>query len=202
MKVSLASLPEGDAYTDVRASITQRIDTLRKQASKAKPVGAQLDACKAAINRARKRTEEAEELIALMQAVRDEAAEETSRLCKELVEIQSRVPQEADVDKSDSSIDAMNKALATVLGEMKTGGVAPAVVGEAEALMAKLSAGIERVAELAREAARTQNMGDIQQSVGDPPAEPPVKVRLLNKTSEKDYVSKGFTVATSATPTG
>ena len=175
---------------------------LRKQASKSKPVGAQLDACKAAITRARKRSEEAEELIAQLQVVRAEAVEETNRLCKELADIQSRVPQVAKLNSSDSSIDAMNKALATVLSEMKTGGVAPTVVDEAEALMAKLSVGIERVAELAKEAARTQNVGGLQQPVGDPPAEPPVKVRLLNKTSEQDYAAKGFLVTSSAAPSG
>lgn len=217
LKASLAALPPGDACADVRASITQRIEELRKQASRTKPVGAQLDACKAAISRARKRREEAEDLIALSQVVRAEAQEEEERLCQELAEIQARVPHEAHVQSGSvpmSSIDVMNQALAKVLSEMKIGGVAPLVVGEAELLMSKLSEGIERVAVLAKEAARSQcamnpdfiaarpaasphSGGPMEGSPApgtSPSDEPPAKHRLLSKTAERDYVTRGFQV--------
>ena len=192
LRQSLASLPQGSHMDSSRAAIQARITELNKQI---RPQGAQLDTCRDAIARARRRREEADEIIALTQAVRQQAIAEEEKLKDDLCKLSAAV---LPSDAQPNSVTSMNASLAKVLSDMRegqaAGKVAPEAIAEAEKLMSTLSQGIEQISLLAREAAvgqvgmtadSTTGRERPPQSAGDSPIqEPPLaRVRLNTKTS-------------------
>ena len=170
IKASLESLPEGPMYEEVRRGLQERLQCLRREASKTRRIGTQIDECQAAIERAQKRKKEAEELLTLTELVREEAAQEEERLMGEMHALQSRMPNEAGHqtggEQPESSLVTMNEALAKVLVEMRASqNVDAAVVSETEGLMAQLSLGIERVAALAQQAVANSGFVNNQQAL-------------------------------------
>ena len=110
-------------YEEARRSLQGRLLSLRRETSKSKRIGTQIDECHAAIERAQKRRKEAEELLTLTELLREEAAHDEERLLGEMQELQSQIPTEAGPptggEQPVSSLDTMNKVLSMVLMEMQ-----------------------------------------------------------------------------------
>ena len=82
-----------------------------------KPLGARLDDCEAAVGRAAKRRQEAEDIIKIAEVMRRNAADEGDKLKAELLQLQSSAAEKTGVPED--SIAQMNESLAKVLSEMK-----------------------------------------------------------------------------------
>ena len=123
-----------------------------------RPLGARLVDCEAAVGRAAKRRQEAEDIIKIAEVVRRNAADEENKLKAELLQLQSSA-----AEKTGGSEDWI--AQVRVLSEMKGCQFVEAhAVAEAEKLMESLSVGLSRVAQLARHAAESQMK--VEMSVG------------------------------------
>ena len=130
-----------------------------------KPLGARLDDCEAAVGRAAKRRQEAEDIIKIAEVMRRNAADEGDKLKAELLQLQSSAAEKTGVPED--SIAQMNESLAKVLSEMKGSQfVESHAVAEAEKLMESLFVGLFRVAQLARDAPASQM--NVEMSAGTP----------------------------------
>ena len=130
-----------------------------------KPLGARLDDCEAAVGRAAKRRQEAEDIIKIAEVVRRSAEDEENQLKAELLQLQSSAAEKSG--GSEDSIAQMNASLARDLSEMKGSQFVEAhAVADAEKLMESLSVGLSRVAQLARHAVESQMKVEI--SMGTP----------------------------------
>ena len=125
------------------------------EATRMKPLGARLDDCEAAVGRAAKRRQEAEDIIKIAEVVRRNAEDEENKLKAEVLQLQSSAAEKTY--GSEDSIAQMNASLAKVLSEMKWSQFVEAhAIAEAEKLMESLSVGLSRVAQSARQAAESQ----------------------------------------------
>ena len=106
-----------------------------------KPLGARLDDCEAAVGRAAKRRQEAEDLSKFAEVVRRNAADEENKLKAELLLLQSSASEKTG--GSEDSIAQMNASLVRVLSEMKVSQFVEAhAFAEVEKLMESLSLGL------------------------------------------------------------
>ena len=80
-----------------------------------KPLGARLNDCEAAVGRAAKRRQEAEDITKIAEVVRRNAADEENKLKAELLQLQSSAVEKTS--GSEDSIAQMNASLARVLSE-------------------------------------------------------------------------------------
>ena len=158
-KLTLENLPKDDSYDDVRAVLVDEHRDAVLDATRMKPD------CEAAVGRAAKRRQEAEDIIKIAEVVRRNAADEENHLKAELLQLQSSAAEKTG--GSEDSIAQVGAFLAKVLSEMKGSQFVEAhAVAEAAKLMESLSVGLSRVAQLARHAAESQMKVEI--SVGTP----------------------------------
>ena len=115
---------------------------------------ARLDDCEAAVGRAAKRRQEAEDIIKIAEVVRRSAEDEENKLKADLLQLQSSASEKTG--GSEDSIAQMNASLVRVLSETNGRFVESHAVAEAEKLLESLSVGLSRVAQLARHAAESQ----------------------------------------------
>ena len=85
------------SYHQQRKGIADRMTALKKKQVKSKPMGVQLDSCKQALERAKKRRANCEEIILAAQATEHEAVQERMRLEAELLSRASTVGKESQV---------------------------------------------------------------------------------------------------------
>ncbi|CAK0837731.1 unnamed protein product [Prorocentrum cordatum] len=126
---ALANLPPGPEYASARAELTKAAQAARMKTVKSKPLGAQLDSCKGAIDA----------MADKLQLARATATQEQERLQAELAELQKNAAQQPS---QPNSIEAMTSVLDDVLKEMSVGFVDPQHVAQAKGLMQQLVTGI------------------------------------------------------------
>ena len=147
--------PKDDSYDDARAVLVDKHRDAVLEATRMKPLGARLDDFEAAVGRAAKRHQEAEDVIKIAKVVRRNAEDEENKLKAELLQLQSSAAEKTG--GSEDSIAQVSAYLVRVLSEMKgSQSVEAHAVAEAEKLMESLSVGLSRVAQLARDAAESQ----------------------------------------------
>ena len=74
------------------------------EATRMKPLGARLDDCEAAVGRAAKRRQEAEDIIKIADVVTRNAADEEDKLKAELLQLQSSAAEKTGLDRSSECI--------------------------------------------------------------------------------------------------
>ena len=165
LEKAIAALPEGQLYDGTRAQLRDNITALKMKICQSKPLGAQVDSCKAAMARARKRMEAAHDVIQKASVAHNEAEQEYQRLMNEMTALELQMPgaQQQQQQEPKDSITTMNDVLGNVLDEMKASThVNPEHVKEAEAVMINLVAGMGKVSELARIAAAQRMKCDVE----------------------------------------
>ncbi|CAK0793594.1 unnamed protein product [Prorocentrum cordatum] len=147
---ALANLPPGPEYASARAELTKAAQAARMKIVKSKPLGAQLDSCKGALDRRTKRISEIDAMADKLQLARATATQEQERLQAELAELQKNAAQQPS---QPNSIEAMTSVLDDVLKEMSVGFVDPQHVAQAKGLMQQLVTGIQSIAAQAQQTA-------------------------------------------------
>jgi hypothetical protein len=149
---SLATMPLGDVFLEVRESVGNKIQERKKLLVKSKPIGAQVDACRELVSRCLARKEQARVAVELAQHTHALAEAETTAAQKELATLESELAQaehrDIPVQDQPSSLEGLPCSMTRVLAEMWGGGAVPdSVVTEAEIHMTKLMTGIQSIVE-------------------------------------------------------
>ena len=150
LEKAIVSLPEGSSYDGTREQLRGNIAALKMKISRSKPLGAQLDSCKAAMARAQKRMQDANEVIQKASVARDEAEKEHQRLAAEMTALELQMPSAQPLQEPKDSIAGLNHALAKMLEELKTSSYVDSEdVKRAEALTQQLTVGLAQIAQMA-----------------------------------------------------
>ena len=180
LESALAQILAGDAFNASRSALNSQITELKRSITRSKPVGVQLDSCRAAISRAEKRRQIALDAITKAQVDLQEADVQIGDLQKDLADLEANVLSQPSCDSSAAahvdSIQGMASALQKVLGEMQLSGAVPSeTVSQAEQYMKSLMAGVQAIAVVAQNNAALQmpatdefaECGDAEGIVGD-----------------------------------
>lgn len=147
---ALAQLPLGPVFEVARGSITQQLAELKQSITKSKPMGAQLDSCRSAIERAQRRKASAVEAMDKARVEQMQAESDILRLNSELSALETQVEQQAGArqpGQQASSVQCMATALNVALADMKSSAHIPrSTIAEAEDHMAALLTGIQTIA--------------------------------------------------------
>ena len=157
---ALAQVPTGEAFAATRDVITSQIADLKKNITRSKPMGAQLDSCKAAIERATKRKQNALEAAEKAHKDLQEAENQIEYLQKDLIDLEAQVANHHNQDTIQQnvaqvdSVQSMADALQKVLIEMNASPTVPQeTVAQAGQYMTALMSGIQNIANTAQQAA-------------------------------------------------
>ena len=158
LEQTLRTIPNGLHFDDLRGNIKAQIQELKREITKSRPLGAQVDTCKSAMDRAERRKSEALDAMAAAKLQIEEADAEITRLQEELKDLQSMVQAHpsahADAEDGGDCMEVMVSAMQRVMEEMRSSGrVAPQLIAQAEKDAEKLTNGIGAIAALARTAA-------------------------------------------------
>ncbi|CAE8624844.1 unnamed protein product [Polarella glacialis] len=156
LEAAFAVVPQGDSFDSIRKEITDKISFVKRSVTQSKPVGAQLDSCRSAAQRAESRKANAEAAIAAAQKQWEEAEADHMRLVIELSQLESQVaPSQPTLPAN--SVETMVSALTNVLADMKSSAaVSPELIADAENHMALLLSGIQEIARMAQTTAAAQ----------------------------------------------
>jgi hypothetical protein len=151
---ALEALPQTDEFARERVMLEARAEEAKTKIRDAKPIGARIDGCKAAITRAQDRFERA-----VVQ--RDEALYNMKQANQELVQYKqdlagleiSVAAEQQGVRQAPSSVEQLAEALTKVLKEMASSPSVPQqLVDETNQHMHHLYAGIQKIAAAASQA--------------------------------------------------
>ena len=106
LQLTLENLPKDHSYDDVRAVLVDKHREAVLEATRMKPLEARLDDCEAAVGRAAKRRQKAEDIIKIAGVVRRNAEDEENKLKAELLQLQSSAAEKTG--GSEDSIAQMN----------------------------------------------------------------------------------------------
>ena len=141
LEACLALWPEEDADPE-RLELVCKIAEVKKQMSGTKPIGAQLDAARAAAQRATNRLDEAEKVLQAAQMFRDAAASELTSYMQDVAAL------EAELTSHQDSFGGLQNQVAAVIAELKADAfTCPEHVKQAEAHVERLFTGLQHVME-------------------------------------------------------
>ena len=155
LMAAMAQLPEEEAFVETRAHMQKQIDAHKRAITKINPLGAQLDGCKAALERSIQRRQQAQEALEQAQANVAKAEEEQVALAEELSMLEAQVATHGTEheDVRSNCIEKLAMSLQTVLSEMASGAVVPPeLLAATEAQMASLLGGVRQIAEAVNKA--------------------------------------------------
>ena len=209
LEAALHQLPADAGNQQTRDHLIERINAEKRAIMKAKPLGAQLDGCRSALDRAEKRREQAREALRLATDTLEAADAEVNRLHDEKIELEKMVAMQAPSAREDGrhagaspsdSIENMIASLQNVLKEMKDARTVPdEYINETEQQMSLLLTGVQKIALHAKQnaaaapmapsaaspasAAQTPPPRALTRSATDPdPAIGPTRMKLAAKT--------------------
>ena len=150
------ALPDTPLHKDTRVHLAAQIAFHKRAIIRLRPMGGQLDGCKAAMDRAKRRRADA---VAEMDAARqmmDAARQKVEKADVEIVSSQEELTSlEGAITAKPGSpdcVEQMASSLQSVLVEMGTSGAVPsALLKETEAHMATLLSGIQAIAKAAQQ---------------------------------------------------
>ena len=140
---AMLELCKDDETDPVRLDLVQKVAATKAELSAKKPLGAQLDSARQALQRATSRREEADKALAAAQLLRDTAVSEETSAKAEVANLESMVvPPDAQTDLMAS----IQTQLAQLLSSMKDDGNIPAEhIANAEKHVSELVLGFTEV---------------------------------------------------------
>ena len=114
---SLAALPDCPEFSTVRAQIQKQIDDTKAKISHTKPLGARMDGCRNALDRARKRQATAEAAFQAATLAREAADAQVQKYMSELAELETLVSDEAQKKESSTCLTRLQKEMQLVVKE-------------------------------------------------------------------------------------
>ena len=150
---ALAALPETVEFAAQRAALNASIAAYKAQIVRIKPLGAQLDGCKAALTRALAREASAHAEVQKATTALEHASAEVGNIQKELASLElavtlatSQTSETTSQSRAMNSMQGLAVALERVLGELKAGqAVPPSLVGAAQDQMRSLYTNIQAI---------------------------------------------------------
>ena len=143
LEAALAQLPEGPLLSATRDSLTAEIARTKKLITELRPVGARLDACREALQRASTRQAQLQETARLTHSALQASETEVQRLTLELSSLEAAVAKQ---EKSPNCLDQLKVGMESVITEMVAGGaVKDDILAEARGHMAKLFDGLTTI---------------------------------------------------------
>ena len=115
---SLAALPPGPEYQCIRDQISTQIAQTKAKICSTRPLGARLDGCRDALERAKHRLTSAESLAQAAIAAQTEAASQVTKLQSELAELENLVAEDTRKKEEGSSLDRLQTQMQAIVGEM------------------------------------------------------------------------------------
>lgn len=199
LETCLAQWPEEDADPE-RLELLVKILEVKKQLVGSKPVGAQLDAARAAAKRAGARLEEAEQAVKAASLIRDAAAMEVATLQHAMLALESQLSTNPDAD----AFSGLQTQVSAMIGELKLDEfTCPTHVVQAEEHVATLLEGLRQMLEhsaKAREAGgqpARRMVGKQPDPAAPEPATVPAAVRHVGKQPMKRTMKDFFPVSAS-----
>ena len=159
---SLRALPEDPSCDPIRACIAAKISEQKQSIIRAKPIGAQVDACRALLSRCQHRRDQAFHAVTVAQQVMIDADKEVADAQADLSKLESEL---ASSDEP-NSLESMASSMTRVLTDMKAGGIVPTtLISEAEEQMKVLFMGINKIAGAVKEHANAQTPQPLTKAV-------------------------------------
>lgn len=118
VEASLAHLPEGAEWTAVRQPLLDRHAALRARLVSARPLGARIDGCRAALERSRSRQQAASDAVDAATAARQTAHSQTTSLEAELHELEEQVAAYSRATEGGNCITRLQGDMARIISEM------------------------------------------------------------------------------------
>ena len=151
LEKSFTFLPLGDAFWEVRESVSIKIQERKKLLVKSQPIGAQVDACRELVSRCLARKEQARVGVELAQHTYALADSEITAAQKDLAALESELAQaehkDTPMQDQPSSLEGLACSMQRVLADMRDGGIVPEeAVTDAERHMKSLMGGIQSIA--------------------------------------------------------
>ena len=153
---ALSGIPEKDDFMVARRQLLEQKEHVKRQIIETKPMGARLDSCRAAVERAQKRSQSAAATLEAAQASLTEARQHLMNKEEELKHLEAECVTAAasDMGGGGTCLDELQNSMTKVLQEMEgSGRVQQAHATEAYANMIKLFTGLTEIA-------RQANSGD------------------------------------------
>ena len=120
LQASLAALPDCQEFLAVRNQLLKQIEETKTKVSSSKPLGARLDGCRNALERARQRQATAEAALQAATLARDAAKSQVAKYESELAELETLVADEAQKKRSSSCLSRLQKEMHQIVKEMSS----------------------------------------------------------------------------------
>ena len=179
--IALSALPDKDDFKEARQHLTLQKETVKKQIIEAKPMGARMDGCKAALERAVKRRHQAVEALEAAKAAVMEADRHVTSKEAELkqLEAEARASVLSEERPKGTCLDELENSMTKVLQEMEgSGHVQEMHLKEAYGSMSKLFVGLKGISRQAYAQSNTQKGPNILEMLGAVQAPVPVGVPM------------------------
>ena len=146
LQAALDLLPDVTDNAELRSSLATKIAGKKAAIIACKPLGARIDGCRGALERAQTRKANAMRSLSEAQAAIEQSDLEVAHLALQLQQLESEVATHAEPSEQANSIEGMASALSRVLTEMKSSPmVVPETWRETEVHMTNLKKGIRTI---------------------------------------------------------
>jgi hypothetical protein len=182
---ALEALPLSDEFAPERVMLGAKAEEAKAKIRDAKPIGARIDGCKAAITRAQHRLEQSTAQWDEAKINMQQASQELVQFKQDLAGLELSVASEQqDLRQVPSSVEQLADSLTKVLKEMTSSPAVPRqLIDETTQHMHHLYAGIQKIAAAAREVAAPAERRQLQRSTSSPPA--PVVIEVDMETPDQ-----------------
>ena len=146
LEAALLQLPDTVAFERARKQLSDDVAEAKRKIIDLKPVGARMDACKEAIERATQRRMQARETLRLASEAVDSSEAEVARLGQELAGLEKAVAQEQDASsKANNSLEQLESGMTAVITDMSGSRVDPSIIAQAKGQMQLLFESLKKV---------------------------------------------------------
>ena len=142
----LRALPQGPLFAATRAHVEHEIATTKRHITELKPVGARLDSCKLALQRALSRRDQLKDAASLAGASLATADGEIKGIAAELSALEAAMQADSAMPTAPSCLDQLMTGMEAVLADMSTSSrVDTAVVTQVSSSMKQLFADLTTI---------------------------------------------------------
>ena len=188
LQSALDLVPDVEENDVVRSTILAKIESKKAAIIASKPLGARIDGCRAALERAQSRKSQAEKSLTLAQAAVQQADAEVANLAQQLQHLEQEVAPQSEPAEQANSIESMAAAMSKIMADMKASPlVAPEVMLETETHMTNLLKGVRSIVAATVEAAAAVSQAPTQAPASkQKAADTGIQRRVKGKTATDD----------------
>jgi len=141
LEVALGSLPEEPSYQAARDTLVSQIREHKRLIMISKPIGARIDGCRSALERAQRRREKAQETLAEAIAASDASQAEVLMLERDLLDLEQHFA--AHPEEASQSLTLVQTACSKLVEQLAANQVDAGHIAEAKQLISNLVTGFQ-----------------------------------------------------------